>query len=151
MGCLRWDELRYHPDGPIVLQVGVQGPHPAASQAPVSLCINLDPHSMRRACWTPLAPLCLPLLMGPGPPGLHVMEGRLLGDWATVLGARPRIGFVGVCCVLGSMGGHSAWISRVSRSRVVPTPQTRQLLQEGQPWTGGLRRERPVRALRNIS
>ena len=108
MGCLRWDELRYHPDGPIVLQVGVKGAHPAASQAPVSLCINLDPHSMRRACWTPLAPLCLPLLMGPGPPGLQVMEGRLMGDWVTVLGARPRIGFVGVCCVLGSMGGHSA-------------------------------------------
>lgn len=34
------------------------------------------------------------------------MEGRLMGDWATVLGARPRMGAVGVCCVLGSTGGH---------------------------------------------
>lgn len=58
-GRLRWDELRYHQDGPIVLWVGVSGPTQLPSQAPVSLCINLDPHGMRRACWTLLAPLCL--------------------------------------------------------------------------------------------
>lgn len=43
-----------------------------------------------------------------------------MGDWATVLGARPRMGAVGVCCVLGSTGGHSAGISHVSGSRAVP-------------------------------
>lgn len=47
-----------------------------------------------------------------------------MSDWATVLGARPRMGIVGVCCVLGSMGGHSAWIARVSGSRDAPKPYT---------------------------
>lgn len=76
-----------------------------------------------------------------------------MSDWATVLGARPRMGIVGVCCVLGSMGGHSAWISRYLGTGMSPTPTPPDRTAptgKGSLGQEGSGRERPVKALRDI-